>query len=107
MDKGRLIALGTPGSLVASLGAEHMIEFAVTDSAHLPADGVLSALPGVLDVRHESETISLATSQLHRAVPALLDTLRQQQATLSLLTTHSATLEDVFVSLTGRHLRDE
>jgi ABC-2 type transport system ATP-binding protein len=107
MDKGRLIALGTPGSLVASLGAEHVIEFALTDPAHVPDDDVLSALPGVLDVRHDPETTSLATSELHRAVPALLDTLRQRHATLSLLTTHSATLEDVFVSLTGRHLRDE
>jgi ABC-2 type transport system ATP-binding protein len=107
MDKGRLIALGTPGSLVASLGAEHVIEFALTDPAHVPDDDVLSALPGVSDVRHDPETTSLATSELHRAVPALLDTLRQRHATLSLLTTHSATLEDVFVSLTGRHLRDE
>jgi ABC-2 type transport system ATP-binding protein len=39
-------------------------------------------------------------------VPALLDTLRTRGAMLSHLTTHSATLEDVFVSLTGRHLRD-
>jgi ABC-2 type transport system ATP-binding protein len=39
-------------------------------------------------------------------VPALLDLLRARQATLSLLSTHSATLEDVFVSMTGRHLRD-
>jgi ABC-2 type transport system ATP-binding protein len=107
MDKGRLIALGTPASLVASLGAEHVVEFALTDRTRVPADAVLRGLPGVSDVRHEPDTISLATSELHRVVPALLDTLRQSDATLSLLTTHSATLEDVFVSLTGRHLRDE
>jgi ABC-2 type transport system ATP-binding protein len=63
-------------------------------------------LPGVTDVRHEGEAVSLATSEVHRAVPALLDTLRERNATLALLTTHSATLEDVFVALTGRHLRD-
>jgi ABC-2 type transport system ATP-binding protein len=107
MDQGRLIALGTPASLVASLGAEHVVEFALTDSAHVPDDDVLHRLPGVLDVRHEPDTTSLATSELHRVVPALLDMLRENGATLSLLTTHSATLEDVFVSLTGRHLRDE
>ena len=50
--------------------------------------------------------MSLATSEVHRALPALLDALNRHQASLSLLTTHSATLEDVFVSLTGRHLRD-
>jgi len=107
MDKGRLIALGTPSALVASLGAEHVIEFEVTDRTRVPDDPTLRALPGVSDVRHEPESISLATSELHRALPALLDALRERQASLNLLTTHSATLEDVFVSLTGRHLRDE
>jgi ABC-2 type transport system ATP-binding protein len=107
MDHGRLIALGTPMSLVASLGAEHMIQFALSDGQVLPGDEVLQALPGVTAVRHENGTVSLGTSELHRAVPALLDALRARQATLSLLTTHSATLEDVFVSLTGRHLRDQ
>lgn len=107
MDHGKLIALGAPAALVASLGAEHVIEFALTDASHMPPDDVLRALPGVTDVRHETDSISLATSEVHRAIPALLDTLRARQATLSLLTTHSATLEDVFVALTGRHLRDE
>ena len=106
MDQGKLIALGTPGALVASLGAEHVIEFGLTEKTQLPGDEVLRALPGVREVRHEAETVSLATSEVHLAVPALLDTLRDRQATLALLTTHSATLEDVFVSLTGRHLRD-
>jgi ABC-2 type transport system ATP-binding protein len=107
MDKGRLIALGTPNELVASLGAEHVIEFALADGGPPPDDGELRALAGVTEVRHAQASISLATSELHRTIPALLDTLRARNAALSLLTTHSATLEDVFVSLTGRHLRDE
>jgi ABC-2 type transport system ATP-binding protein len=106
MDQGKLIALGTPGALVASLGAEHVIEFGVTDQSQLPGDDILRRLPGVTDVRRDGDAISLATSEVHRAVPALLDTLRERQAQLALLTTHSATLEDVFVSMTGRHLRD-
>ena len=107
MDQGRLIALDTPASLVASLGAEHVISFALENGAGAPSDEELRALPGVRDVRHDEGTVALATSEVHRAVPALLDTLRARQATLSLLSTHSATLEDVFVALTGRHLRDE
>jgi ABC-2 type transport system ATP-binding protein len=106
MDKGRLIALGTPASLVASLGAEHVIEFAVTTPGGMPEDDLLRALPAVSEVRRDVESVSLATTELHRSLPALLDTLRERQAILTLLTTHSATLEDVFVSLTGRHLRD-
>jgi ABC-2 type transport system ATP-binding protein len=106
MDQGELIALGTPASLVASLGAEHVIQFALADNVAPPSDDELRALPGVRDVRHEDGALALATSEVHRAVPALLDVLRQRDAALSLLTTHSATLEDVFVALTGRHLRD-
>ncbi len=105
MDHGRLIALGTPRALVASLGAEHMVEFAVGDGTP-PGDDRLGRLPGVLDVQHRNGHVALATSELHLTVPALLDALREAQASLTLLNTHSATLEDVFVSLTGRHLRD-
>ena len=62
------------------------------------------ALPGLhLDAAH----LHLSTAELHLTVPALLDFLRQRDAALSQLGTHSATLEDVFVTLTGRQLRDE
>jgi ABC-2 type transport system ATP-binding protein len=106
MDQGKLIALGTPRELVASLGAEHVVEFAVGDNAAID-ERLLSALPGVRDVRRDQSQLHLSTSELHRTVPALLDLLRQRDASLSQLGTHSATLEDVFVTLTGRQLRDE
>lgn len=106
MDQGKLIALGTPRELVASLGAEHVVEFALREGSRIdPA--ALSTLPGVRDVRHDADHTNLSTSELHLTVPALLDLLRQHNATLSQLGTHSATLEDVFVTLTGRQLRDE
>jgi ABC-2 type transport system ATP-binding protein len=106
MDQGKLIALGTPAGLVANLGAQHVVEFAVAEPSRLPADDALTTLPGVTSVRHEDARIALATSEVHRLVPALLDELRARRLSLTLLTTHSATLEDVFVSMTGRHLRD-
>lgn len=106
MDHGKLIALGTPQALVASLGAQHVVAFAVSEPARLPSDDAMTALPGVSSLRHDADHVSLATSEVHRLVPALLDELRARDLTLTLLTTHSATLEDVFVSMTGRHLRD-
>ena len=105
MDKGPLIARGTPRGLVLSIGAEHVVEFAVEGAP--PPDDALRRLPGVRDVRHADGHVALATSELHATIPALLDGLRQAGATLSLLGTRSATREDVFVSLTGRHLRDD
>ena len=106
MDQGKLIALGTPRELVASLGAEHVVEFALQNGSRVD-DAVLSALPGVRDVRSDEALTHLSTSEVHLTLPALLDTLRDRDAALSQLGTHSATLEDVFVTLTGRQLRDE
>ncbi len=106
MDQGTLIALGTPRELVQSLGAEHVVEFAIVEGPTI-AQADLTGLPGVRDVREDEKHTSLSTSEVHLTVPALLDLLRRHDATLSQLGTHSATLEDVFVRLTGRQLRDE
>ena len=105
IDHGRMIALGSPRELIASLGAEHFIDFEVRRGAALP-DAALRALPGVRDVRVDGTAGSLTVSDVQRAVPALLTWLADSERELSQLTTHGATLEDVFVSLTGRHLRD-
>jgi ABC-2 type transport system ATP-binding protein len=106
VDNGRVIALGTPGELIAQLGAEHVVEIALEldDPA---VDQWLGAVGGVHDVRRERHGIFLTVTEVHRTVPALLAALRGREVELSRLTTHHATLEDVFVSLTGRHLRDE
>jgi len=106
VDRGRVIALGTPRELVATLGAEHVIEFELEGNATLDTDG-LKPLPGVQDVRMTDASTSLHVSHLHTAVPALLAELDRQHRNLTRFATHHASLEDVFVSHTGRHLRDE
>jgi ABC-2 type transport system ATP-binding protein len=107
MDHGRVIALGTPRSLIASLGAEHVVEFALVDgAARAPRVEELAGLPGVHAVRPGPDRTALTVAEVHRAVPALLALLERRGAELSLLATHHATLEDVFVALTGRQLRD-
>jgi ABC-2 type transport system ATP-binding protein len=105
IDHGRVIAEGTPRELIASLGAEHVLEFAVSDGVRLDPS-TLAGVPGVGPVSHQDGTWRVQVSELHQAMPALLGELRRQGAQLSELRTHSATLEDVFVSLTGRQLRD-
>jgi ABC-2 type transport system ATP-binding protein len=106
VDKGKVIALGTPRELIRSLGAEHVVEFAMSDGHPSPSEAALRALPGVQDARREGDHWKLIASEIHLAVPALLDALGDSRSALAQLSTHSATLEDVFVSLTGRHLRD-
>jgi ABC-2 type transport system ATP-binding protein len=105
VDQGKVIALGTPRELIASLGAEHVIEFAVAGASVLPED-TLAALPSVEAVRHEDGRWRLTVREVHRAVPGLLAALSERGVEPTHLSTHHATLEDVFVALTGRTLRD-
>ncbi|HET7294185.1 MAG TPA: ABC transporter ATP-binding protein [Vicinamibacteria bacterium] len=105
IDHGKAIALGTPRELIASLGAEHVIEFAVEPADMVSAEA-LRTLPSVEGVAHDDGTWRLTVREVHRAVPGLLAALAERGAEPTQLTTHHATLEDVFVSLTGRTLRD-
>jgi ABC-2 type transport system ATP-binding protein len=107
VDHGHVIALGSPRELIASLGAEHVVEFTVSGAgAGVLAPEMLRALDGVKEAREHGGRWTLEVVQLARAVPALLAELSRRNLPLGELATHSATLEDVFVSLTGRQLRD-
>ena len=106
VDHGRIIALGTPRELVASLSAEHVVEFAVGAARELD-DAALRAVNGVGATSLRDGTWRVRVAELHRTVPALLAELHRQEVQLTELRTHSATLEDLFVELTGRRLRDE
>ncbi|HEU4994810.1 MAG TPA: ABC transporter ATP-binding protein [Gemmatimonadaceae bacterium] len=106
VDHGKVIALDTPRALIASLGAEHVVAFTLEGSAAVQED-ILRALDGVRSVRHDNGSFELESTELRLTVPALLAFLEREHLPLAELRTHSATLEDVFVSLTGRHLRDE
>jgi len=156
MDHGKVIALGTPKELIALVGGENIVEFAVVEShdsqvsesrpgapgshgslvpkgegpgaptshisqvsesrpgaptstvAHAVVDaGPLLAIPGVQSHRVDAGLHQLSVSELHSVVPRIFAALTAQGLHLSEFRTHSATLEDVFVSLTGRNLRDE
>lgn len=133
MDHGKVIALGTPQELIASIGGEEIVEFAVCaapgktnagPSTHLPYGGLaqddseeclptavnveqLIAIDGVQSHRVDAGLHQLSVSELHTAVPRIFAALEAQGLHLSEFRTHSATLEDVFVRLTGRNLRDE
>ena len=122
MDHGKVIALGTPKELIATVGGEDIVEFAVSSlgpqvrgagarpdvmqNAVVDAEA-LTAIPGVQSHRVDEGVHQLSVSELHTAVPRIFASLEEQGLHLSEFRTHSATLEDVFVRLTGRNLRDE
>jgi ABC-2 type transport system ATP-binding protein len=107
VDHGRVIALGTPRELVSRLGAQHVVEFRADDGRRtaLTADD-LGRLEGVISVRPRAEAWLLESAHAHRTIPALLGFLAARDVPIAELVTHRATLDDVFLHLTGRQLRD-
>jgi ABC-2 type transport system ATP-binding protein len=106
VDQGRVIALGNPRELIASLGGNHMLEFSLLNGGAAD-EAWLRTLPAVTATRREANHFVLSVTEPHVALPALLHGLQSQGLEMASLSTRHASLEDVFVSLTGRHLAAE
>jgi ABC-2 type transport system ATP-binding protein len=119
VDHGQIIAEGSPADLIDRLGGHHVVEFAVSRQTAGNSDGSKSetaapgstaawrGLPSVESVREDDGLVALNVKQPHLTIPALLAALEKQRCELQHLTTRQASLEDVFVRLTGRHLRED
>lgn len=111
VDHGQIIAEGSPPDLIERLGGHHVVEFAVGAKTSGSSDGAALAawrgLPSVESVREDDGMVALSVKEPHLTIPALLDAVAKQGSELQHLTTRQASLEDVFVRLTGRHLREE
>lgn len=107
VDHGQIIAEGTPADLIDRLGGHHVVEFEVGGNAHGQSLEQWRSLPSVESVRNENGTVCLNVREPHMTIPALLDAVNRQHQQLEHLSTRQASLEDVFVNLTGRHLREE
>jgi len=106
VDHGRVIALGTPRELIRSLGAEQVVELTLADGQAMTA-GAFADTASVLTSRSHGPVWTLQVSAAHEAIPAVLRTVEKAGGTIVELRVHTPTLEDVFVSLTGRHLREQ
>jgi ABC-2 type transport system ATP-binding protein len=103
VDGGRVIALGSPRELIARLGGEHVVEFTLRtpDALRLPTEA-WHELPAVTGCRYEDGAIYLSVTEPHVVLPALLAWLAARNWDLASLTTRHASLDDVFIMLTGR-----
>ncbi|HEV7507340.1 MAG TPA: ABC transporter ATP-binding protein [Thermoanaerobaculia bacterium] len=104
VDHGKVIALGTPAELISSLHAANVIEF--SSEPEMDEAG-LRALPGVTEPHRRGPNWSLPVGSLAETVPLLLALVERSGAKLVNLSTHRATLEDLFVYKTGRALRED
>jgi ABC-2 type transport system ATP-binding protein len=121
VDHGQIIAEGTPSDLIERMGGHHVVEFQLSKNvsnngnAHHDRNededndnlDHWRSLPSVESVRREDATICLSVREPHLTIPALLDAVTSQGHQLEHLSTRQASLEDVFVQLTGRHLRED
>ena len=106
VDHGKVIALGTPDELIASLGGEHVVEISARGIESAMEGVEMDDLPSVTRSQMEPDQLTLTVHATHRVLPALVAVFEERQLEMDGLSTRQATLEDVFVSLTGRHLRD-
>jgi ABC-2 type transport system ATP-binding protein len=115
VDHGLIIAEGTPADLIDRLGGHHVVEFRIDGGvdgkiigdSNSDGSDLWSTLPSVESVRHEEDVVGLNVHEPHLTIPALLAAINQQGWQLRHLSTRQASLEDVFVRLTGRHLRED
>jgi ABC-2 type transport system ATP-binding protein len=103
MDYGKIIALDSPQRLIESNFRESAIQFKMKD---YPGDEVLTALPDVSKVVRENDDVIVYTNNIPSAISGLLGMASQRSAELSELSVRQATIEDVFLKLTGKRIRD-
>jgi ABC-2 type transport system ATP-binding protein len=103
-DHGRVVADGTPASLIASLGGGQLIELVSRPGLDEEA---FRAVPGLAGTHRRGEAITLSVEALHLALPAVLGTVSARGASLTQLSTRQATLDDVFLHITGHSLRED
>jgi ABC-2 type transport system ATP-binding protein len=107
VDRGKVIALGSPAELIHSLGAEHFVDVELERAGAVLPPAELAALPDVQAHERDGARLVLTVRSVHTALPALLALLQRLGLPTAGLAVRHATLEDVFVHLTGRQLRED
>jgi ABC-2 type transport system ATP-binding protein len=107
VDHGQVIASGPPSQLIRQYGGEHVIEFQLDSNPELLELALLETSDNVLRLTKSDQSFFMSVHQPHIAITALFDWCQKSNQSLSHLTTRQATLEDVFIALTGRNLRDD
>ena len=102
VDRGKIVALDTPANLIAALSAENRVSFTVTGSFD---EAVLRQVPGVTRVERTGQRLTVYGSK-ETLLGGVVHVLESNQAVFTDLHTEQPTLEDVFLALTGREMRD-
>jgi len=106
VDHGKMLARGSPGEIIGRLEAESFVRFVLGGEGTGLIEDDLRSLEGVADVRREGGDFVLSVTQTQRVIGTLFEIAEDRGLVIDDLRTHRPTLEDVFVSMTGKQLRD-
>jgi ABC-2 type transport system ATP-binding protein len=107
IDHGEIVAEGSPGQLKASLSGDRVALRLGDPSRLASAAALVGAVDGATLLRAEGDLLDFSLAEAGTALPAVLDALAGAGVALAAIEVHPPTLDDVFLSLTGRELRDE
>lgn len=108
MDRGQLLSLDTPDQLKRQHQQGDLLEIEIADAAQPHLEEALFVLHQIAsDVRWEGTIVSMRMDSLVEHLSLVLGVFRRFKIAIHAVRTRPSTLEDVFISLTGRALRDE
>ncbi len=106
IDEGRLIALGTPAELKGSVGVDTVVTVAADGDQARFVDALVTRVPGATSAERVDGSIRLGVAGTHRVVPAIVEIIGELGMTLTDIAVREPTLETVFITLTGKDLRE-
>jgi ABC-2 type transport system ATP-binding protein len=105
IDQGKIIVEGTPDGLKRRISGD-VVTLSVSGDPVLARD-VLARLPGVREITVDGRALRLSVEQGEEALPGMLRALDGDGITMESIQLARPTLDDVFLTLTGRSLRDD
>ncbi len=101
MDHGKILALDRPGQLIKDFEQRDAVEFGANGDA-----SAFGTLPGVEEMNVEDGLVTLYTRRLERTLTAVFELARERGMDVENFHVRNASLEDVFLHLTGRRIRE-
>jgi ABC-2 type transport system ATP-binding protein len=113
VDKGTIVAEGSPGSLKSQVGGDVVAisigsaSAAATDEMKSKATGILTARPGVVNVAEQNGSLLVTCKDGNSAAPDLMKSLIEGGLAVSTISVSEPTLDDVFLKHTGKKIRTD
>jgi len=107
MDQGKLLVVDTPGSLKRRLGEGDVLEIDLLENNREARQCAVEDIRRMIpDASMPGNVLTARTVNLAAKLPAILDVIKSSGVQIGEIRLHENTLEDVFISLTGRRLRE-